>query len=518
MGTADDRLPMPPAFTERNVTLAGQWRMFSRVATVMACLTAPAFFLLLYKIEGWPLWVSLVVTFLAVIAFRGLVDVVARKVIPWPSLFGAGEGLMKEDIANRRRSWYWAHKYKVLVWVGGSYLLLVLLIYFVKNWLGSGISFSEAFKAIPQGIADNWATILALGVQLPVLFLANLVIFIGPLLYFSIKQIQSYEPGDADWGVAMEDVRGQDEAKEEVSRVVALWQSGEEFERLGGKRERGLLFLGAPGTGKTMLSKAIATNFNCPFVTMPGSGFQQMFMGMDALVVRYMAHKAKKAATKWGGQAIVFIDEIDAVGMRRQALGGGFATGHTAPPSFHDLCFFGPNGALTPDGDLVLENREWREKLFASRKEPTPSRYPNPAARIGQFFARFFPGGMAGGMGQQSLQQLLVVMDGIDNPPWLRKTITNRFNTFLDATYVVPASIGKWSLRLPRPKPATEQIYFIGACNVPLEVLDPALTRPGRMGRHVWFRTPTKDDRKDVFDRYLGKVSHEEDLDSPRAP
>ncbi len=452
MGTADDRLPMPPAFTERNVTLAGQWRMFSRVATVMACLTAPAFFLLLYKIEGWPLWVSLVVTFLAVIAFRGLVDVVARKVIPWPSLFGAGEGLMKEDIANRRRSWYWAHKYKVLVWVGGSYLLLVLLIYFGKNWLGSGISFSEAFKAIPQGIADNWATILALGVQLPVLFLANLVIFIGPLLYFSIKQIQSYEPGDADWGVAMEDVRGQDEAKEEVSRVVALWQSGEEFERLGGKRERGLLFLGAPGTGKTMLSKAIATNFNCPFVTMPGSGFQQMFMGMDALVVRYMAHKAKKAATKWGGQAIVFIDEIDAVGMRRQALGGGFATGHTAPPSFHDLCFFGPNGALTPDGDLVLENREWREKLFASRKEPTPSRYPNPAARIGQFFARFFPGGMAGGMGQQSLQQLLVVMDGIDNPPWLRKTITNRFNTFLDATYVVPASIGKWSLRLPRPE------------------------------------------------------------------
>ena len=51
---------------------------------------------------------------------------------------------------------------------------------------------------------------------------------------------------------------------------------------------------------------------------------------------------------------------------------------------------------------------------------------------------------------------------------------------------------------------------------MPLEVLDPALTRPGRMGRHVWFRTPTKDDRKDVFDRYLGKVSHEEDLDTPR--
>jgi len=518
MGIADDRLPMPPAFTERNISLAGQWRTFSRAATIMACLTAPAFFLLLYRIEGWSLWVSALVTFLAVIAFRGLVDVVARKMIPWPSLFGAGAALQAEDIANRRRSWYWAHKYKVLLWLGGSYLLLTSVIYLFSDWFGDGMSFVEALKAPWQGLADNWAMIAILGVQLPILFLVNLLIFLGPLLYFSIKQIQSFEPGDADWGVRMEDVRGQEEAKEEVSRVVALWQSGEEFERLGGKRERGMLFLGAPGTGKTMLSKAIATNFNCPFVTLPGSGFQQMWMGMDALVVRYLAYKAKKAAKKWGGQAIVFIDEIDAVGMRRQALGGGFpgrSQPQQQPTSRHDLCFFGPNGALTPDGDLVLETREWRERLFAARKEPATPRYPNPAARIGQAIARFFPGGM-GGMGQQSLQQLLVVMDGIDNPPWMRKTVTNRFNTFLDATYVIPSRIGKVPLRLPRPKPATEQIYFIGACNVPLEVLDPALTRPGRMGRHIWFRTPTKDDRKDVFDRYLGKVAHEEDLDSPR--
>ena len=82
-----------------------------------------------------------------------------------------------------------------------------------------------------------------------------------------------------------------------------------------------MLFLGPPGTGKTMLSKAIATSFNCPFVTIPGSGFRQMFMGMDALIVRYMARKAKKLAAKWGGQCIVFIDEIDAVGMRRASLG-----------------------------------------------------------------------------------------------------------------------------------------------------------------------------------------------------
>ena len=61
-----------------------------------------------------------------------------------------------------------------------------------------------------------------------------------------------------------------------------------------------------------------------------------------------------------------------------------------------------------------------------------------------------------------------------------------------------------------------EQIYFIGACNVPIEVLDPALTRAGRMGRHIWFRTPTKDDRKDIFELYMTKVDHEPDLDTDR--
>ena len=145
-----------------------------------------------------------------------------------------------------------------------------------------------------------------------------------------ISQIRGYEPGDAEWGVKLDHVRGQAEAKEEIRRVVTLWQSGEVFESAGGKRERGLLFHGAPGTGKTMLAKAIATGFNSPFVSIPGSGFAQTFIGIDAIIVRFLARKAKKLASKWGGQCIVFIDEIDAVGMRRQALGGGGGrtTGH----------------------------------------------------------------------------------------------------------------------------------------------------------------------------------------------
>ena len=125
-----------------------------------------------------------------------------------------------------------------------------------------------------------------------------------------------------------------------------------------------------------------------------------------------------------------------------------------------------------------------------------------------------FPG-MMGGMGSLALNQLLVVMDGIDNPPFFKRVFTNRINTFLDATYVIPRRFRSCSLRMPTPKPRGDQIYFIGATNVPLEVLDPALIRPGRMGRHVWFRTPTKHDRLDVFDLYITRVAHEADLDTP---
>ncbi|HVS84879.1 MAG TPA: AAA family ATPase, partial [Gaiellaceae bacterium] len=322
-----------------------------------------------------------------------------------------------------------------------------------------------------------------------------------------ISQMRGYQPGDADWGVRLNDVRGQAEAKEEVRRIVTLWQSGELFEKAGGKRERGLLFHGPPGTGKTMLAKAIATSFNAPFIAMPGSGFAQTFIGMDVVIVRWLAWKAKRLARKWGGQCIIFIDEIDAVGMRRQALQNMpvLQTGQ--------LGYYGPDGAVNPSGDLIVESPAWRDWLFAHRAPERVSPYPPIVHRIGNLLNQM-PGGMMGGMGQLALNQLLVVMDGLDNAPFGKRMRTSLVNTLLDATYIVPQRIGRISLRLPPPRPRKEQIYFIGATNIPLDRLDPALTRPGRMGRHVWFRTPTKDDRKDIFDLYMAKVAHDEELDT----
>ncbi len=498
---------------DQAISLAREWKVLGRAATVVALLTSPALFALFYGAYGWPLGWSLLATLAGVVIFRGGVDVIAHKLIPMPAIYGSESALKENDVITRRRVWYWRHKFKVWFWVG---LILLIVLWLVSR--SSHESIADAFKDIPGAIPSALGTAAKGSVTIMFLFLINFVILFGPMVGMGIQQIKTYEPGDADWGVKLDDVRGQFEAKQEITRVVSLWQSGEEFEKAGGKRERGVLFLGAPGTGKTMLSKAIATSFNCPFVTIPGSGFAQTFIGMDAIIVRFLSRKAKKMANKWGGQCIVFIDEIDAVGMRRSSLGTGFQP--LAEGTIHDNNFFGPWGAINPSGDLVRENEAWREKLFAMRAEPARPLYPpiysklNNAIRNAVIPGMGGMGGMGGGL---ALNQLLVVMDGIDEPPFFKRFRTRKFNAFLDATYLVPQRLFGKRLRLKPPKPRKEEVYFIGACNAPLQALDPALTRPGRMGRHIYFRTPTWEDRRDIFDLYLDKVAHEETLDTPKA-
>ncbi|HEY2652590.1 MAG TPA: AAA family ATPase [Solirubrobacteraceae bacterium] len=493
--------------------VAGEWRRLRRAAMAVAIFTSPLFFVVLYDRVKLPLGWALLATAGSVIAFRGLVDVVCRKLLPWPSMYGVARDVAEEDVVARRRTWFWRSLYRKLFFIG-----LVLAVIGAIVALVNHESWWAGVEAIFTWIGHIGTAAPQLAVTFLIFFVFNALILFGPLLMANLRQVRGYEPGDAKWGVAMEDVRGQAEPKEEVARVVRLWQSGEEFEKAGGKRERGLLFLGAPGTGKTMLAKAIATNFNCPFVTIPGSGFAATFIGIDVIVVMWLIRKAKKLAKKWGGQCIVFIDEIDAVGMRRAALGGG-QTGGSAVGSqnFEDYCFFGRWGSLTPTGDLILETRAWRERLFSARAEPPHSSIPAVFAKPAQWIQGImFPGMMGGGQGGLALNQLLVQMDGIGEAPFMKRFVSNKTNTILDAMYFVPRKVGTVSLRLPAPRPAPEQVFFIGATNVPIDRLDPALIRPGRMGRHVWFRTPTLEDRKDIFNLYLGKVAHSPDLDTER--
>jgi cell division protease FtsH len=136
---------------------------------------------------------------------------------------------------------------------------------------------------------------------------------------FSFGRSRARLLGEDQVKVTFQDVAGCDEAKEEVKELVDFLKDPAKFQKLGGKIPRGVLLVGQPGTGKTLLAKAVAGEAKVPFFTISGSDFVEMFVGVGASRVRDMFEQAKKQAP-----CIIFIDEIDAVGRRRGAgLGGG---------------------------------------------------------------------------------------------------------------------------------------------------------------------------------------------------
>lgn len=198
----------------------------------------------------------------------------------------------------------------------------------------------------PTPLEENFiSTLLAKNIRVNVIpekkpsFLSNLLISMLPLLlvvgvfvYF-MRSMQSGGKGGAlSFGksrarlmdkdsnkVTFADVAGCDEAKEEVQEIVEYLRAPQRYQSLGGRVPRGILMCGSPGTGKTLLAKAIAGEAQVPFFSISGSDFLEMFVGVGAARVRDMFEQARKNAP-----CIIFIDEIDAVGRQRGAgLGGG---------------------------------------------------------------------------------------------------------------------------------------------------------------------------------------------------
>ncbi len=143
-----------------------------------------------------------------------------------------------------------------------------------------------------------------------------------------------------------DDVAGVDEAKEDVQELVEFLRDPSRFQALGGRIPRGTLMVGAPGTGKTLLAKAIAGEAKVPFFSISGSDFVEMFVGVGASRVRDMFEQAKKQAP-----CIVFIDEIDAVGRHR---GAGLGNGHDEREQTLNQLLVEMDGFEANDGVLVI--------------------------------------------------------------------------------------------------------------------------------------------------------------------
>lgn len=148
-------------------------------------------------------------------------------------------------------------------------------------------------------------------------------------------------------GITFKDVAGIDEAKEEVTEIIEFLKNPKRFTKLGGRIPRGVLLIGEPGCGKTLLAKAIAGEADVPFFSISGSDFVEMFVGVGASRVRDLFKQAKESAP-----CIIFLDEIDAVGRRR---GSGFSQGgHDEREQTLNAILVEMDGITSSDGVIVI--------------------------------------------------------------------------------------------------------------------------------------------------------------------
>ncbi|HEX6130206.1 MAG TPA: AAA family ATPase [Actinomycetota bacterium] len=256
--------------------------------------------------------------------------------------------------------------------------------------------------------------------------------------------------------VGLSDVKGLDHQVDEVIRSLDVFLGYATFrQELGGTPRRGILFEGPPGTGKTYLAKAMAKQAGVPFLFIPAPAFQSMWQGMTAFRIRSFFKRLRKIARKEGG-AIGFIEEIDAVAMNR----GGVSS-------------------AAPEGT-------------------------SPSAPGGAGLGRVRDAFMGSGDSSSMVNELLIQMQSFDQLPSgarLRARMIMWVNGFLPPRWQMPAARSEY-----------HNILLIAATNRG-DSLDPALLRPGRFDRRLYFDVPTRQERRDLIDFFLSRKAHHEILD-----
>lgn len=277
--------------------------------------------------------------------------------------------------------------------------------------------------------------LLVLSFVVRIVFLLTFAIlqFVAIFWFMAQTKVEIIKPGDPKT-ITLDDYKGQPNLVKLVNQWITLLSDRSKFQKMGGQFINGLLLYGEPGTGKTLLAKAMAGEAGIAFISIEGSGFRAMFWGVDVLRMIWFVRKARKLAREYGA-CIAYIDEIDAVGMSRgSVMGGGRA-----------------------------------------------------------------PIGMGGGMpfmgGTGALTRLLYEMDGIDDMTRWEKLRARVYKLF----------------RKPVP-PRRWHVLFMGSTNRP-DVLDPALTRPGRFDRTIVVDKPDRSGRREIIKYYLAKIRHDDSVD-----
>ncbi|MFH2145959.1 MAG: ATP-dependent zinc metalloprotease FtsH [Candidatus Omnitrophota bacterium] len=168
---------------------------------------------------------------------------------------------------------------------------------------------------------------------------------------FSFGKSRIHQTNEKNIKITFNDVAGVDEAKGELQEVIEFLKDPKKSQRLGGKIPKGVLLMGPPGTGKTLLAKAVAGEAGVPFLSISGSDFVEMFVGVGASRVRDLFDQARKASKLSGRGSIIFIDEIDAVGRQRFAGVGG---GHDEREQTLNALLVEMDGFNTQEGIILM--------------------------------------------------------------------------------------------------------------------------------------------------------------------
>ena len=333
--------------------------------------------------------------------------------------------------------------------VVGYILLALFFIYLhlrVFLWAASGKPTRFFFGLIGWAALNGliyWAIIspevlniilVVLSLALRIVFAIAFVViqFVAIFWFMAQSRVEVIRPGDPKQ-VTFDDYKGQPNLIKMVRQWISLLSDRAQFQRMGGQFINGLLLYGEPGTGKTLLAKAMAGEAGIAFISIEGSGFRAMFWGVDVLKMIRFIGRARKLAREYGA-CIAYIDEIDAVGMSRGGVMGG-------------------------QGGVGM--------------------------------------GMGGmmGAGTGALTRLLYEMDGINELSRWEKLRA------------------RWYQLRGKPVPPRDwHILFMGSTNRP-DVLDPALTRPGRFDRTVVVNKPDRAGRREMVKYYLNKIKTDESVD-----